>query len=123
MSVNKERAAIDARSQEDGNGGNMRDTEERRLHQSVSMLGLRAQATAIGLVQLTAELVRAGVLDPEAVGRIKEAIAKELMLSPPASVPRAEFESWVRGRLDTLFACEGPICSEPPPPAQLQGYA
>ncbi len=94
----------------------MADSDERRLHQSVSLVGLRAQATAVGLIQLTAELVRAGVLDQAAVGRVKEAIARDLLLFPPASVRKAEFETWVRGRLDALFACDEPIGPEPRPP-------
>jgi hypothetical protein len=87
----------------------MPELDERRLHQCVSSIGLRAQATAVGLIQLTAELGRAGVLDPAAVGRVKEAIARDLMLSPPASVPKAEFETWLRRRLDALFACDEPV--------------
>lgn len=94
----------------------MRETEQRRLHQSVSLLGLRAQATTVGLIQLTSELVRARVLDTDAVGRIKDAIAKELLLNPPSGVPREEYEGWVRGRLDALFACEEPVGVEPEPP-------
>lgn len=92
------------------------DMDERRLHQTVSLVGLRAQATAIGLIQLTSELVRAGVLDEEAVARIKGAIARDLMLSPPASVKKSEFEAWVRCRLDTLFACEAPTIGQAPHP-------
>jgi hypothetical protein len=94
--------------------------DERRLHQTVSLVGLRAHATAVGLIQLTTELVRAGVLDQAAVGRIKCAIANDLMLSPPSSVKKAEFETWVRNRLDALFACEEPIGEEPLPPGSEQ---
>ncbi len=94
----------------------MAEMDERKLHQTVSLVGLRAQATAIGLIQLTSELVRAGVLDDAAVGRIKCAIASDLMLSPPASVKKAEFEAWVRQRLDSLFACEAPMGKAPHPP-------
>jgi len=36
----------------------MYESEERRIHDSVALIGLRAHATSVGLVQLTAELVR-----------------------------------------------------------------
>jgi hypothetical protein len=94
----------------------MAEMDERRLHQTVSLVGLRAQATAIGLIQLTTELKRAGVLDEGAVERIKCAIARDLMLSPPASVKKSEFESWVHRRLDALFACEEEMGRAPHPP-------
>lgn len=94
----------------------MADMDERRLHQTVSLVGLRAHATAIGLIQLTHELVRAGVLDEAAVGRIKQAIANDLMLSPPASVKKAEFEEWVHCRLDALFAFKEQLGKAPHPP-------
>jgi hypothetical protein len=41
----------------------MDEREEKRVHDSIGLLGLRAQATAVGLLQLSAELRRAGVLD------------------------------------------------------------
>ena len=81
----------------------MDESEELRLHETVSFVGLRAQATAIGLLQLSAELVRAGVLDKAAVDRIKDAIAKDISLSRPRSVARDEYMGLVRQRLDGLF--------------------
>ena len=81
----------------------MDESEELRLHETVNFVGLRAQATAIGLLQLSAELVRAGVLDKAAVERIKDAIAKDISLSRPRSVSRDEYMGQVRQRLDGLF--------------------
>jgi hypothetical protein len=81
----------------------MDESEEQRLHETVSFVGLRAQATAVGLLQLSAELVRAGVLDKAAVDRIKDAIAKDISLSRPRSVSRDEYMGMVRERLDGLF--------------------
>jgi hypothetical protein len=81
----------------------MDESEELRLHETVSFVGLRAQATAVGLLQLSAELVRAGVLDKAAVDRIKDAIAKDISLSRPRSVSRDEYMGQVRQRLDGLF--------------------
>ena len=94
----------------------MAEMDERRLHQTVSLVGLRAHATAVGLIQLTHELVRAGVLDSAAVDRIKDAIARDLMLAPPASVKKPEFEAWVHSRLDALFTFEEPLGEAPHPP-------
>jgi hypothetical protein len=81
----------------------MDETEEIKLHETVSFVGLRAQATAVGLLQLSAELVRAGVLDKAAVDRIKDAIAKDISLSRPRSVSKDEYMGMVRDRLDGLF--------------------
>lgn len=81
----------------------MDDQKHRRLHESLGFLGLRGAATARGLLQLTAELVRAGVLDEEAVNRIKDAIACDLVLSRPRSAWRGDIESSIRERLDDLF--------------------
>jgi hypothetical protein len=82
----------------------MDESEELKLHETVSFVGLRAQATAVGLLQLSAELVRAGVLDKAAVDRIKDAIAKDISLSRPRSISRDEYMGLVRERLDGLFA-------------------
>jgi len=81
-------------------------SEEQKLHDTISFVGLRAQATAVGLLQLSTELRRAGVLDDAAIDRVKDAVAKEITLSCPRSVSKAEFEHDVRGRLDRLFAGE-----------------
>lgn len=82
----------------------MDEREEKRLHDSVGLIGLRAQATAVGLLQLVAELRRAGVLDDGAVARIKDAIAKDLALGRPNHTPKEEYEASIRRRLDELFA-------------------
>jgi hypothetical protein len=72
----------------------------------MNLLGIRAQVTAVGLVKLTDELVRAGVLEQAALDRIKCAIVKELCLSKPASADPREFERTTRRRLDSLFCGE-----------------
>ena len=78
-------------------------TEQRRLHQDLAFLDMHAHATAAGLLQLTAELVQASVIDREAVSRIKDAIAQDLVLSRPRNAWRGDFESSIRDRLDHLF--------------------
>lgn len=81
----------------------MDTTEHRQLHQDLGFLGLHAPATAAGLLQLTAELVHAGVIDQEAVNRIKDAIARDLVLSRPRNSWRSDYESSIRHRLDHVF--------------------
>lgn len=84
----------------------MDTSDTRKLRQTIDLLGLRAQATVAGLVQLSAELVKAGVLDEAALGRIKDSICGDLMLSRPQAIDRREYEASIRRRLDALFAGE-----------------
>jgi hypothetical protein len=76
--------------------------EDRRLHDAMDFIGLRALATAAGMIQMCTELRRAGVFDDEAIGRVKEAMAREIALSH-----RGNFETELKTamqRLDALFA-------------------
>eukprot|EP01037_Dinobryon_pediforme_P022923 gene22923-24233_t len=66
----------------------------------------------------TAELVKAGVLEDDAVTRIKAAIADELELSRPSTVSKAEFDRTTRRRLDRLFAGDEKLASGPGPDDQ-----
>jgi len=91
------------------------DNERRKLRETVDLLGFRAQATAVGLVQLAVELKAVGVLDAAAVGRIKDAICGDLMLSRPSCVERAEYERTLRRRLDGLFDGGERMGAVPPP--------
>ena len=84
-----------------------RHDDARRLNSEVSLVGLRAQATAVGLVQLCAELLQAGVLDNAAVGRIKSAIADQIVVSYKPHRGREEFEAALHRRLDRLFPVAG----------------
>jgi hypothetical protein len=97
----------------------MDERAERHLHEQVNLLGLRAQATSIGFLTLARELVTAGVLSEAALGRVKDAIVKELCLSRPASASREAFERTIRLRLDALFAGEGAVGRTPP--AEIAG--
>lgn len=76
----------------------------KQLHDTLGFVGLRAQATAVGLLQLTAELVKAGVLDDDAVGRIKQAIFDDLALTRPTSQAKTDYEATLQRRLDRLFS-------------------
>ena len=80
-----------------------------RLHECLDFIGLRAQATSVGLLQLCAELVAVGVLDDAAVGRIKNAIRKDITVSRRRKHGQDEFEETLRKRLDSVF----PTCAAP----------
>lgn len=74
-----------------------------KLHRNLEFIGLRAQATSVGLLQLCAELVRAKVIDAEAVGRIKDAIHLDIVVANPRGRDREEFSETLRRRLDDVF--------------------
>ena len=94
----------------------MEQPDGRRLHDNIGLLGIRAQATMVGFVKLADELVQAGILQPEALDRIKDAIVKELSLTRPPASARIEFEQSTRRRLDALFAGDETVGELPPPP-------
>jgi len=82
---------------------NERTDKARELHQTLDYIGLRAHATAVGVLQLSAELVKAGILDHDAMDRIKDAIHSEISVSRQRNYNRAEFEETLRQRLDAIF--------------------
>lgn len=85
--------------------------DDKKLHDLIELVGMRAQATTVGLIQLSVELHRAGVLDGAAIDRMKDAIAKEICLTRPKSIPQEHFRANLRNRLDRLFAGEEPVGS------------
>lgn len=76
---------------------------QRKLHFDLTNVGLRAHATAVGLVQLCIELQQAELLDEPAVERIKQAIADEVSLNAPRSIDAQEYRKDIKARLDRLF--------------------
>ncbi|MGE4429384.1 MAG: hypothetical protein AB7E05_01420 [Sphingobium sp.] len=78
--------------------------DHKKLHYDLTNVGLRAQATAVGLLQLCVELRRAGVLEDAAVERIKSAIAEEIVVCAPRTVASRDYRQDIRDRLDHLFA-------------------
>jgi hypothetical protein len=86
--------------------------EAKRHHETVDRVGLRAHATAVGLLALSQEMVRAGVLDDAAIARIKDAIASDICLSRPRTLSREEFDTSIRRRLDALFSGEEKVSTE-----------
>lgn len=80
--------------------------KQKKLHFEVTNVGLRAHATAVGLVQLCIELQRAKVLDDAAMERIKGVIADEVSVAAPRAVSCQSYRNDVKTRLDRLFAGE-----------------
>lgn len=78
--------------------------ERKRLHYDLTNVGLRAQATAAGLVQMCMELRNAKVLPEAAIERIKDAIFEEISVSVPRQVATVPYLHEVRSRLDRIFA-------------------
>jgi hypothetical protein len=76
------------------------------IHKLINFVGFRTEAAAVGIMQLTAELVRAGVIDDGAMSRIKAAIVNELELTRPGRVSEEEFKQVTHKRLDRLFSGE-----------------
>jgi hypothetical protein len=92
----------------------MSDPERTNIHLFIGMLGMRAQATAAGLVQLCNELHSSGLLDDHAVGRIKDAIAEELAQNAPRSTTKQAYLSSIHDRLDKVFGGREPVGRFPP---------
>jgi hypothetical protein len=80
--------------------------KQKKLHFDLTNVGMRAQATAVGLLQLCLELKNAGILDEAAIDRIKGAIACDIEVSAPRSVATAAYRQDIKGRLDQLFSGE-----------------
>lgn len=87
-----------------------------RVDRLLDAVSLRAHATAVGLVQLTVELQRAGVIGEEAVTRIKDAMVSEICATRPRTSVRAVYEADIRDRLDRLFAGKAQVGAVPPSP-------
>ncbi|MCF8709220.1 hypothetical protein [Rhizorhapis sp. SPR117] len=77
--------------------------KQRRLHFDLTNVGLRAQATAAGLVRLCIELRDANVLTDDALERIKGAIADDVALTAPRGIPARDYRYEIKDRLDLLF--------------------
>jgi hypothetical protein len=88
--------------------------KHRRLHFDLSNVGLRAHATAVGLVQLCIELRNANILTEGALERIKCAIADDVSLSAPRGISARKHRDEMKSRLDVLFTGTeeiGPVSS------------
>jgi len=83
------------------------EAKARQLHFSVDLMGLRAHATGVGLLQLCAELLKVGVIGDDAIDRIKEAIATDIIVSRKISRGKEEFARSLRKRLDDTFPKTG----------------
>lgn len=85
--------------------------KQKRLHHDVTNVGLRAQATAVGLIQLCIELRATNILSDEGLKRIKLAIGDELAIGPYRRIASRDHRSEIDSRLDRLFAGEEKIGS------------
>lgn len=83
--------------------------DAKKMHYDLVNVGLRAQATAAGLVQLCRELQRVGVIDEAAVDRVKTAITTEICHAAPRHQRGSEFRTQIRTRLDGIFVGEQPV--------------
>lgn len=83
--------------------------KQKKLHFDLTNVGLRAQATAVGLVQLCIELQRANVLNEDALERIKDAIADQVSVIGTRRMATQAYRDDIRSRLDRLFAGEQKI--------------
>lgn len=80
------------------------DAAARERHHMMDVAGLRAHATAVGLIQLCEELLNAGVLSGDGLDRIKDAICCELAVGTRARVSQQrEFDDMLRRRIDAVF--------------------
>ena len=74
--------------------------DQKKMHHDLTNVGLGAQATAAGLVQLCAELRRANVLEEAAIERIKDVIADVIAVGAPRGAHKIDYRRDIRGRLD-----------------------
>lgn len=91
----------------------MEELEVRKLHHALDFIGMRAHATAVGVVQLAIELRRANVIDEAALGRVKDAIARDIALGRPRSAARETYHADLRRRLDQVFSGDVPVSDLP----------
>lgn len=94
-------------------------TGAKHRHDSLNLVGLRALATAAGLLQLCRELRAAGVLKDEAIERIKQSILDELLMQSARSASRRDQEQSMRARLDDLFSGSAQLSDDGSPLAQM----
>lgn len=85
--------------------------KQKKMHYDIMNVGLRAQATAVGFVQLCIELREAQVLGDAALDRVKDAIADELSVAPPRRIAMRDHRNEIKARLDRLFRGEQKVGS------------
>jgi hypothetical protein len=88
----------------------MSERDDRRFHDQLDFIGVRAHVTATAVLQMCSELQRAGVFDAAAMERIKDAMAKEIAMSRNRGIYAEEYQS-ARRRLDEIFAGRGRLAT------------
>ena len=81
----------------------MRESVDRHMHSELNLLGFRSRAAVVGLLQLTRELRRAGVIDGAATNRVRDAVVDELALMRPRHASSPDLREGLRKRLDALI--------------------
>ena len=81
----------------------MTETDDRHIHSELHLLGFRSRAAVVGLLQLTKELRRSGILDEGATHRVRDAVVDELALMRPRHMSSAEMRENLRKRLNALI--------------------
>lgn len=79
------------------------DSVARERHRTLDFIGLRAHATTVGFIQLCEELLNAGVLQPDGLERIKNAICSELTVANTRISNQEQFSETLRKRIDAIF--------------------
>lgn len=80
--------------------------KQKQLHNDVTNVGLRAQATAVGLIQLCIELRKTNALSEEGLSNVKKAIADELLIGQNRRYCSREQRCEIEARIDRVFAGE-----------------
>src|SRR3546814_9333296 len=80
------------------------DSAARDRHQTLDLIGLRAHATTVGLIQLCEELLNSDVLGVEGLDRIKDAIFTELTVGKRERVRSEEHTSELQSLMRISYA-------------------
>lgn len=80
--------------------------KQKQLHHDVTNVGLRAQVTAVGLIQLCIELRKTNALSEEGLSNVKKAIADELLIGQNRRYCSRDQRCDVEARIDRIFAGE-----------------
>lgn len=81
----------------------MDHAEATRVNRDLQLIGFRAHATAIGLLQLVKELRATDHLTQDAVNRIRDTMIDDLSLSRSSHEKEEDFRARLQTRLDCLL--------------------
>jgi hypothetical protein len=81
----------------------------KQVNMDVDLVGFRAHAAAVGLLQLIKELRVAGNLSDAAVNRIRDAVIDNFSVTRSSHEPEEHFRSRLQTRLDRLLQTDGAV--------------